>query len=80
MEKYRKYKTIHRISYIIFFFYLIILSIGNFDFGEYAAYVPYFIAVPFLIYCAIAIFAEIRIRKELRESSVEKKYNTFSKI
>lgn len=68
MQKYEKYKIIHRISYIVFFSYLLILAVGNFDFGEYANYIPYFIAVPFLIYCSIAVTTRILLRKARTES------------
>jgi c-di-AMP phosphodiesterase-like protein len=73
MQKYEKYKTIHRISYIVFFSYLLILAVGNFDFGEYTSYIPYFIVVPFLIYCTIAVSVNILIRKERAENYFNKK-------
>ena len=73
MQKYEKYKVIHRISYIVFFSYLLILAVGNFDFGEYTSYIPYFIVVPFLIYCAIAISVNILIRKARTKKYLDKK-------
>jgi len=73
MQKYEKYKVIHRISYIVFFSYLLILAMGDFDFGEYTNYIPYFIVVPFLTYCTIAISVNILIRKARAEK--ELRYN-----
>lgn len=73
MQKYEKYKVIHRISYIVFFSYLLILAVGDFDFGEYTSYIPYFIVVPFLTYCTIAISVNILIRKARAEK--ELRYN-----
>ncbi|WP_051697571.1 hypothetical protein [Prevotella sp. 10(H)] len=71
MQKYSKYKVLHRISYIVFFSYLLILAILKFNFGQYNDYAAYFIIVPFLIYCAIAISITILARK-----SRSKKYIT----
>lgn len=73
MKKYEKYKVIHRISYIVFFSYLLILAVGDFDFGEYTSYIPYFIVVPFLTYCTIAISVNILIRKARAEKELNKK-------
>lgn len=56
----------------------------RFDFGGYTEYIPFFIVVPFLIYCSIAISMEILIRKEFRKSfnneeevsGISEKYDT----
>lgn len=69
MERYKKYKTIHRISYIVFFTYLLILALSNFTFGENTTYIPYLIIIPFLIYCTIAITVTILIRKTRMEEN-----------
>lgn len=69
MEIYKKYRTIYRISYIVFLAYLLIISIGNFHLGDYA---PYFLVIPFLLYCLAAITMEILIRRE-RKSFYENK-------
>ncbi len=61
MDIYKKYRTIYRISYIVFLAYLLIISIGNFDLGDYA---PYFLVIPFLLYCLAAVVMEILIRRE----------------
>lgn len=68
MERYKKYKAIHRIAYIAFFLYLIILAIGNFSFGEYT---PYFIVIPFIAYCSVAIGVRILIRQNAKEEFTE---------
>lgn len=60
MEKHKKYKTIHKTLYIAFFLYLIILGVGNLDFG---AYTPYFIIIPFLVYCLVTIAIEVLVRQ-----------------
>jgi hypothetical protein len=64
MEKHKKYKSIHRIAYIAFFLYLIILAIGNIDFGEYT---PHFIIIPFIIYCLITIGIEVLVKKNAKD-------------
>lgn len=66
MRNYKKYKSLYSTAYIVFFSYLFILSVGNFDFGKYEAYIPYFITIPFLIYILIAIVSEIKIRKSIK--------------
>ncbi|MFV0419210.1 MAG: hypothetical protein ACK5KT_10835 [Dysgonomonas sp.] len=73
MKNYKKYKSLYSTAYIVFFSYLFILSVGNFDFGKYEVYIPYFIAVPFLIYILIAIVSEIKIRKSTKEYILYKK-------
>lgn len=73
MKGYKKYKNIHSISYIIFFSYLFIISISNYDFGGNKDYIPYFIIIPFVIYCGIALLTEILIRKEISISRSERK-------
>jgi len=75
MKGYKKYRTIHRISYISLFSYLFIVSVSNFNFGGYADYIPYFIAIPFFIYCGIAIGMEILIRRDIRkEKPIKNEY------
>jgi len=73
MEGYKKYRTIHRIAYISFFFYLVILTLSNFNFGLENGTMPYHIIIPFIIYCIIATGMEILIRKEIREKKNFKK-------
>lgn len=73
MEGYKKYKTIHRIAYILFFSYLFILSLGKFTFGLHIDHVAYLILIPFIAYCAIAISMEIMIRKEIAIKKTEQK-------
>jgi len=93
MERYKKYRTIQKISYIIFFLYLLVLALGNISFGEYAIYIPYCIVIPFIIYCATMITTEVLISKsrkaltydEKEEQDEEPEYNkvnttTLSKI
>lgn len=63
MKNYKKYKALYSMAYIVFFSYLLILSLGNFDFGKYEVYMPYFIVIPFLIYCFIVIFSKIMMNK-----------------
>ncbi|MDH6309325.1 putative ferric reductase [Dysgonomonas sp. PFB1-18] len=73
MEIYKKYRTIYRISYIAFLAYLLIISIGNFNLGEHA---PYFLVVPFLLYCLAATIMEILIRRERKLFYENKKKKT----
>lgn len=63
MGRYKKCRTIQKIPYIVFFLYILILALGKFSFGEYAEYVPYFIAIPFILYCTVMIVTEVMIRK-----------------
>lgn len=73
MKNYKKYKALYSTAYIVFFSYLLILSVGNFDFGKYEVFIPYFITIPFLIYILIAIFSEIKIRKSIKVYTLHKK-------
>lgn len=83
MKGYKKFRAIHRIAYITLFIYLLVLSLGNIDFGGYADYVPFFIIVPFLGYCILAIIVEVMIqrywkkrnsvRDEIKEKTIEYK-------
>ena len=72
MEGYKKYRTIHRIAYIAFFIYLVILALSGFNFGMEAGTMPYHIIIPFIIYCVIAASVEIRIRKEIKDKKDKK--------
>ncbi|MBB4037549.1 putative ferric reductase [Dysgonomonas hofstadii] len=84
MEGYKKYRTIHRIAYIVFFFYLLLLAMSDINFGLKNGEMPYHIIVPFIIYCVIAASAEILIRKEIKEKNDKKeneiKYTKLSGI
>ena len=73
MEGYKKYRTIHRISYIVFFLYLLFISLGNHTFGLDPDFVPYLIVIPFVFYCAITVGMEILVRKEIRKKKIEQK-------
>ena len=72
-KKYKRYRTIHRIAYITLFTYILALALANVDLGEYF---PFFIVVPFLGYCIIAIITEIMVqrfwkrKKEMQKSSL----------
>lgn len=73
MKGYKKYRTIHTIAYIAFFIYIIILAINNSNLGFEAGAAPYHIIIPFIIYCIIAIGAEILTRKEIKEQKESEK-------
>lgn len=74
MEKHKKYKSIHRIAYIAFFLYLIILAIGNINFGKYT---PYFIIIPFITYCLITIGIKILVRQNAKNNGWIMSQNSF---
>ena len=73
MEGYKKYRTVHRIAYISFFIYLIMLAFSNSTFGLESGTMPYHIIIPFIIYCIITAGMEILIRKEIRAKKNFKK-------
>jgi len=74
MEGYKKYVTMHRIFYAAFLLYLVIISVGNIDFGFEREGIPYHILVPLAVYFVVAIGIEILIRKKIRmKKEVEKK-------
>lgn len=78
MERYKKYRTIQKTSYIVFFLYLLILALSNFSFNGKVEYIPYFIIIPFVVYCIIMITTEILIYKE-REDFFDTKQSQMSK-
>lgn len=77
MERYKKYRTIQKASYIVFFLYLLILALSNFSFNGNVEYIPYFIIIPFVVYCVIMITTEILIYKE-REAFFDTKQSQLS--
>ena len=78
MERYKKYRTIQKASYIVFFLYLLILALSNFRFNGNVEYIPYFIIIPFVVYCITMITTEILIYKE-REAFFDTKQSQLSK-
>lgn len=76
MKNYKKYKALYNTAYITFFSYLLILSVSNFDFGIYEAYIPYFIIIPFLIYCLIAVISELMMQKSTKRRILKRKKQT----
>lgn len=67
MKRHKKYETMHTIAYIVFFIYIIILAVSDFNFGLEAGAIPYHIIIPFIVYCLIAGGAEVLIRKERKD-------------
>lgn len=80
MEKLKKYGSIQLAAYIVFFAYLLILSVGIFDLREHSAYIPYLIAIPLIIYCLVLIVTNVLISKEKRTSGNEAKASALYKI
>lgn len=80
MKNYKKYKALYTTAYILFFSYLLILSIGNFDFGRYEVYTPYFIVIPFLIYCSVAVISEIMMWKSIKQRDRAKEKQNHPQI
>lgn len=78
MERYKKYRTIQKASYIVFFLYLLILALSNSSFNGNVEYIPYFIIIPFVVYCITMITTEILIYKE-REAFFDTKQSQLSK-
>lgn len=78
MERYKKYRTIQKASYIVFFLYLLILALSNFSFNGNVEYIPYFIIIPFVVYCITMITTEILIYKE-REAFFDTKQSQLRK-
>jgi len=68
MDSYKKYRTIHRIAYISFFIYLLILAVSDINFGLKNGEIPYHILIPFALYCIIAVGMEVVIRKERKSN------------
>ncbi|NDV97258.1 hypothetical protein D0T84_20470 [Dysgonomonas sp. 521] len=80
MGRYKKCRTIQKISYGVFFLYILILAVGKFSFGEYVEYVPYFITIPFILYCAVMIVTEVMVRKSKDTRLLKENRATASKF
>lgn len=63
MKKHNKYRIIQIAAYIACFVYLIVLSIGIFDFAQHKEYVPYLIVVPLIAYFIVKIYTDSLISK-----------------